>query len=89
VFVQLGDASYTIYLGHLIFLAMFYLSGLRTFLSGYGHPLIELGFLAFIAASLIFSVMIYRCFEKPLYKFVCSVRLAQLLGFIKPEHRFS
>jgi len=89
MFVQLGDASYTIYLGHLTFLAIFYLSGVRTFLSGYGHPIIELGFLAFIATSLIFSVMIYRYFEKPLYKFVCSVRFAQLLGFIKPERRFS
>jgi peptidoglycan/LPS O-acetylase OafA/YrhL len=77
VFVWLGDASYTIYLGHLAFLMLFYVSGARDFLAAQSQSAGEFGFMLFLVVTLASSVGIYRWMEKPLYRFACSVRMAK------------
>ena len=76
-FVWLGDASYTIYLGHLAFLGLFVVSGLKAFLAGQSQLVMELGFILYLVLALGAMVIIYRRMERPLYRFACSLRMAR------------
>jgi len=78
--VAIGDASYTIYLSHLIFLQLFFFSGLRNWLRDLPQLITELGFVAFIAAVLWSSHLIYRYFELPIYRWAISRRWTDLVN---------
>jgi peptidoglycan/LPS O-acetylase OafA/YrhL len=64
--VELGDASYTLYLSHLILLELYWMSGLRSFFEHTRMPL--LGAFVFVLLAVIFSLLYYRHIEKPLYR---------------------
>lgn len=67
--VSLGNASYTLYLSHLIILEMFYYLGLRTLFTSSEHPWIPLAGLSVILLLCVtFSLLYYQNAEKPLYK---------------------
>jgi peptidoglycan/LPS O-acetylase OafA/YrhL len=68
LWVRLGDASYTIYLAHLLLLTVFYLSGCRELLAAKTPVVRELGFLLFVIAGLAFCVFFHAKFENPLYR---------------------
>jgi len=70
IFIRIGDASYTIYLSHLLFLNIFYFSGLRTFLSTENWIIAEAGFFAYIFGIVWSSIIIYKKFEFPFYNFI-------------------
>ncbi len=82
VFTELGNASYTIYLSHLALLTLFYYSHLRDFLAAQPRPVAEAGFLAFLLAMLVASVLVYRYWERPLYRFACSIRIPSRRGSV-------
>jgi len=65
---SVGDASYTLYLSHLIFLTVFYHTGLRGLFTTKGTLLPLMGFLFIITITIVFSLYYYRLIEKPLYK---------------------
>lgn len=65
---QLGDASYTLYLSHLIFLELFSLTGLRSLFTTEGVLLPLIGFCFIISINIIFSLYYYKFIEKPQYK---------------------
>ncbi len=68
-FESLGNASYTLYLSHLIILQLFYFSGLRNvFTSSNSTVLPLLGFLCIFALCIIFSLIYYKRIEKPMYQ---------------------
>jgi len=64
----LGNASYTLYLSHLIIIQLFYLIGLRGFFSSGGVVLPLLGFIAIVLLRVMFSLIYYQKIEKPVYK---------------------
>ena len=64
----LGNASYTLYLSHLIIIQLFYFSGLRGFFSSEGAVLPLLGFIGIVLLSVIFSLLYYQKVEKPVYQ---------------------
>lgn len=64
----LGNASYTLYLSHLIFLELFYFTGIREKFESTGIFLPLLGFLFIIVTTILFSLLYYHFIEKPLYK---------------------
>jgi len=67
-FTSLGDASYTLYLSHLIILELFYSTGLRGLFSSNENPWIPaFGLLSIVLLCIIFSLIYYRRIEKPLY----------------------
>ena len=67
--VELGNASYTLYLSHLILLELFYHFGVRNFFTDTEHPLFPLAGVATLLILCIgFSLLYYRKVEKPLYK---------------------
>ena len=66
--VSVGDASYTLYLSHLAFAALFYSLGVRTFLAHQFRLVSEFGFFAYIAFIIAFSVFVYQKFELPIYR---------------------
>lgn len=68
LFEALGDASYTLYLGHLIILELFYLVGLRQLFNSDGSLLPLLGLLLIIVISIVFSLVYYKRIEKPAYQ---------------------
>lgn len=68
----IGDSSYTLYLSHIVLLQLFYFTGIRTFLSSHGQPLIEIGFASLILFCLAFSHIFYRKVELPIYKLACK-----------------
>jgi peptidoglycan/LPS O-acetylase OafA/YrhL len=73
---SLGNASYTLYLSHLIFLELFYLTGLRnTFTSTDIYPPL-IGYLFIIAMAIIFSLLYYRFIEKPMYQKAITWRIS-------------
>ncbi len=73
-FVKLGDASYTLYLSHLIILELFFSIGLRGFFTSNTSILLPLlGLVAIIAICIICSIIYYRYIEKPLYKKAISL----------------
>ncbi len=65
--VALGDASYTLYLSHIIIINLFYFLGLRAFFMGEGILLPLLGLFSIIFISVVFSLLYYKYIEKPLY----------------------
>lgn len=65
---SLGDASYTLYLSHLIIIELFYLSGLRNLFNSQSTFLPLLGFSLLLAICIIFSLLYYKKIEKPLYQ---------------------
>lgn len=68
---KLGDASYSLYLVHIIFVNMFYLSGFRDALVRNNIAL--LGFIIYTIMIVIISLLIYKWIELPLYKKVLRV----------------
>ncbi len=67
-FEALGNASYTLYLSHLIIIQLFYFSGLRRFFSSEGVVLPLVGLAVMIALTVIFSLLYYQKVEKPVYQ---------------------
>ncbi len=68
-FILLGNASYTLYLSHLIILELFWMTGLRKlFTSDTNMILPFLGFLTILLLCILFSLFYYQKIEKPLYK---------------------
>ncbi len=67
-FEVLGDASYTLYLSHLIILELFWMSGLRNLFNSTGYILPLLGFISILILCIIFSLVYYQKIERPLYK---------------------
>ena len=74
VISALGDSSYTLYLSHLLLIQSFYMSGIRTYLSGHGQWVVEVGFTLLIIFCLAFSHVFYLKVELPLYKTACGLR---------------
>ncbi len=71
--VTLGNASYTLYLSHLIILELFYYAGLRNLFTSSEHPFVPLtGLLVLLVLCITFSLLYYRKIEKPLYKTAIS-----------------
>ena len=64
----LGNASYTLYLSHLVIIELFYLSGLRGFVSHENTISPLFGLLVLIEICIIFSILYYQKIEKPVYK---------------------
>lgn len=67
-FIALGDASYTLYLSHLIFINLFYFTGGRAIFTQSGIVTPLLGLLTILVTSIIFSLLYYKYIEKPLYR---------------------
>ena len=68
--VSLGNASYTLYLFHLVFLELFYYVGLRNLFTAEHTQLLPLlGLLAILFLCILISIIYYRVVEKPLYTF--------------------
>lgn len=65
---SLGNASYTLYLSHLVFLELFYFTGLRNIFNSTEMFLSLLGYFFVLSITIIFSLYYYRFIEKPLYK---------------------
>jgi peptidoglycan/LPS O-acetylase OafA/YrhL len=65
--VLLGNASYTLYLSHLIIIDLFYFSGLRGFFThdGYSYPL--LGLVGMMLLTILFSILYYQKVEQKIY----------------------
>lgn len=68
LWVSLGDASYTLYLSHLLLIKLFVISGTRNQLRELGGWQMELGFAAFVVFVLALSLGFYRRVERPLYR---------------------
>jgi len=67
-FENLGNASYTLYLSHLIILELFYMLGLRNLFKSTGYVLPFLGFISILTLCIIFSLVYYQKIERPLYQ---------------------
>ncbi len=67
-FVGMGDASYTLYLVHLLALSLFYFSNLRDYLSAQSYLIRELGFILFIIVTVWVSRLLYLIMERPLFR---------------------
>ena len=65
---ELGNASYTLYLSHLIIIQLFYLVGLRGIFSSDGQLLPLIGLIGVASLSVIFSLIYYQKIEKPVYQ---------------------
>ncbi|HFC30673.1 MAG TPA: acyltransferase [Oceanospirillales bacterium] len=63
---KIGDASYSLYIVHIIFVNLFYHSGLRNYLTG--TPYSAIGFVLYLALIIYFSLLIYKYLEHPLYQ---------------------
>jgi len=66
--VDIGNASYTLYLSHLIIIYLFYAVGLRNFFQSPGTLFPLLGFIAIVILCIAFSLFYYRKIEKPIYQ---------------------
>lgn len=65
--VRLGDASYTLYLCHLIFIDAFHALGFFALLGRQDSTTANLGAITFVIAVCLFSIAFYRLCEKPTY----------------------
>ncbi len=65
--VQLGDASYALYLSHLLWIWLFEFSGMRLQLEDAAPMLINISFGALLLFCIAFSYFYYRLVERPLY----------------------
>ncbi len=63
--IALGDASYTLYLSHIIIINLFYFAGVRAIFTDEELPF--LGLLAIVVITILFSLTYYKYIEKPLY----------------------
>jgi len=64
----IGNASFTIYLSHLLFLELFYIFGLRDLFSG-AHEFIPFaGLLLVVSSIVLFGLFYYQNVEKPIYQ---------------------
>lgn len=68
--VGLGNASYTLYLSHLIFIDTWHELGFFTLLGQQTSAVANLSALAFIVAVCVFSAVFYRLYEKPCYSWL-------------------
>ena len=66
----LGDASYTLYLSHLIFIDTSHELGFFRLLGQQTSALANLGALTFIVAVCLFSIAFYRFYERPCYSWL-------------------
>jgi len=72
--VAIGNASYTLYLSHLIILELFYYAGLRTLFSSPTNAFTPLaGLVVIVLLCITFSLLYYRYVEKPLYQKAISL----------------
>lgn len=69
---KLGDSSYAIYLSHLIFISLFYVSGIRDALPEYGSIISFTTCVIFIISIVIFSYLYSKFIEIPFYKLLKS-----------------
>jgi peptidoglycan/LPS O-acetylase OafA/YrhL len=68
LFVKIGNASYTIYLSHLIFISLFYHIGLRDYFTSNQNVFLPLiGLIIIVSFIILFSVFYYYKIEKKLY----------------------
>ena len=67
-FEDLGNASYTLYLSHLIIIQIFYFSGLRGVFTVPGTVFPLLGLLLLLFLCIAFSLVYYQKIEKPIYQ---------------------
>jgi len=65
---SLGNASYTLYLSHLILLQLFYVVGLRGVFTGSGTLMPLAGLISMLLLSVVFSLFYYRLVERPVYQ---------------------
>ncbi len=65
---MIGDCSYTIYLSHILFINLFYFTGLRDWFTKQGPGFAELGLAFLLLCCIIFSYVFYRLVELPLYR---------------------
>ncbi|ANR77018.1 hypothetical protein BBB57_01345 [Kosakonia sacchari] len=75
--VKLGDSSYTIYLSHLIFISLFFSSGLRGWLYNYDLLLSLPSCVLFIFFIITFSHIYSRLIEIPVYKSLKRIILSK------------
>jgi len=64
----LGNASYALYLSHLLIIQIFYFSGLRGVFTADNQWLPLLGLLFILMLSVLFSLAFYRKIERPVYQ---------------------
>ena len=73
--ISIGNASYTLYLFHLLFLEIFYYVGLRNiFTSEHSQLLPALGLSTIVILTTLFSLLYYKMIEKPLYQYAIKKR---------------
>ena len=72
---KIGDASYSLYIVHIIFVNLFYHSGLRNYLTSTSYP--ALGFVLYIIFIVLVSMILYKTIEHPLYNHFKN----RLIGF--------
>ena len=66
---SLGNASYTLYLSHLIILQVFYFIGLRNVFTSTSSTILPiLGYLLLVLLCVVFSLIYYKKIEKPMYQ---------------------
>jgi peptidoglycan/LPS O-acetylase OafA/YrhL len=75
---RLGDASYTLYLCHIIFIDVAHRLGLFNQLSGYHFIVAELGNTFFVLLVCAFSIGFYRVAERPLYTWLTDNKRAYM-----------
>ena len=66
--VMLGDASYTLYLCHIIFIDVFHQLGFFYWLSALPAGLPDIGVIVFIVSVCLFSAIFFRLIELPLFR---------------------
>ncbi|MGL6560295.1 acyltransferase family protein [Aeromonas hydrophila] len=66
--IMLGDSSYTLYLSHLIFLSLFYHTGLRDIISQQSEIVATLGFIGYMVFIIIVSHIYSKMIELPIYR---------------------
>ncbi len=66
--VEIGNASYTLYLSHLVLIQMFYTLGLRRLFTSTTLLLPLIGWILLLAIAILFTLLYYKKIEKPLYK---------------------
>lgn len=64
----LGDASYTLYLSHLVIIELFYLTGIRGVFTHQNTISPLLGLLTLVTICVLFSIFYYQRIEKPIYQ---------------------
>ena len=67
-FKSLGNASYTLYLSHLIIIELFYLTGLRRLFTYENIIMPLIGLFLLISLCIFFSLIYYKKIEKPVYQ---------------------